>query len=99
MIVGPANCDKTSLFSPLTCIFATFANLATTSYAWLGVEDAEIILFNNVHWGNEVFAWIEPLLLLEGQAIHFPAPQDFNLNFVKGHRPVTNILIFFQDSL
>ena len=47
IIVGPANCGKTFLLSPLTSIFQTFANPATTSYAWLGVEKAEIILLND----------------------------------------------------
>lgn len=75
IIVGPANCGKTFLLSPLTSIFETFANPATTSYAWLGVEKAEIILLNDFRWSSEVIAWKEFLLLLEGQPIHFPAPK------------------------
>ncbi len=75
MIVGPANCGKTFLLSPLTSVFQTFANPATTSYAWLGVEDAEVILLNDFRWSSEVIAWKEFLLLLEGQPIHFPAPK------------------------
>ena len=80
MIVGPANCGKTFLFSPLTRIFAKFANPATTSYAWLGVEDAGIILLNDFPWSNEVIAWKELLLLLEGQQIYFPAPKTSYAN-------------------
>ena len=75
MIVSSANCGKIFLFSPLPRIFATFANPATTSYAWLGVEEAEIILLNNFRWSKEVIARKELLLLLEGQPIHFPAPK------------------------
>ncbi len=75
MIVGPANCGKTFLLSPLTSVFQTFANPATTSDAWLGVEDAEVILLNDCRWSSEGIAWKEFLLLLEGQPIHFPAPK------------------------
>ena len=75
MIVGPANCGKTFLLAPISKIFATFLNPATTSYAWLGVEDAEVIFLNDFRWSSEVIAWKDFLLLLEGQPIHFPAPK------------------------
>ena len=75
IIVGPANWGKTFLLSPLTSIFQTFANPTTTSYAWFGVEKAEILL-NDFRWSSEVIAWKELLLLLEGQPIHFPAPKS-----------------------
>ena len=75
IIVGPANSGKTFLLSPLTSIFQTFAHPATRSYAWLGVEKAEILLLNDFRWNSEVIAWKEFLLLLESQFIHFPAPR------------------------
>ncbi len=75
MIVGPANCGKTFLLSPLTSIYEAFQNPATTSYAWLGVEKAEIIFLNDFRWSNEIIAWKDFLILLEGQPIHFPAPK------------------------
>ena len=43
LIVGPANCAKTFLLTPLTKIFETFGNPASEKYAWLGAELAEII--------------------------------------------------------
>ena len=76
MIVGPANCGKTFLLEPLRTIFSTFSNPATTTYAWLGVEDAEIILLNDFRWSSELIAWKDLLLLLEGQGLHFPAPKS-----------------------
>eukprot|EP00794_Sanderia_malayensis_P001981 gene1981-biopygen1803 len=75
IIVGPANCGKTFVLSPLTKIYKTFSNPATTSYAWLGVEDCEVIFLNDFRWSSEVIAWKELLLLLEGQPLHFPAPK------------------------
>ena len=38
LIVGPANCGKTFLLSPLQKIFNTFSNPANDKYAWLGAE-------------------------------------------------------------
>ena len=75
IIVGPANCGKTFLLRPLSKIFKTFENPATTTYALLGVEEAEMILLNDFRWSSEIIAWKDFLLLLEGQPIHFPAPK------------------------
>ena len=75
LIVGPANCGKTFFLIPINKIFKTFQNPATTSYAWLGVEDAEVIFLNNFRSSSEVIAWKDFLSLLEGQPIHFPAPK------------------------
>ena len=36
MFVGPANCDKTFLLSPLQLIYKIFSNPANDKYAWLG---------------------------------------------------------------
>ncbi len=76
LIVGPANCGKTFLLEPLKQTFSTFLNPATTTYAWLGVENAEIILMNDFRWSRELIAWNYLLLLLEGQGLHFPAPKS-----------------------
>ena len=42
MIVGPADCGKTFILNPLNELFQTFTNPATTSYAWVGSENAEV---------------------------------------------------------
>ena len=75
-ICGPANCGKTFLLEPLLKIFHTFSNPATKTYAWLGVEDAEIILLNDFRWSAGLISWNDLLLLLEGQGVHFPAPKS-----------------------
>ena len=42
MIVGPANCAKTFLLNPLTSIYKCFVNSASTTFAWVGAEEAEV---------------------------------------------------------
>ena len=43
MIVGPANCGKTFLLTPLRDIFDTFSNPAKDKYAWVGAEKCQLI--------------------------------------------------------
>ena len=47
LIVGPADCGKTFLLSPLREIFNTFNDPGSDKYAWLGAEEAEIIFLND----------------------------------------------------
>ena len=75
LLTGPANCGKTFLLHPLTKIFDAFCNPATGSFAWIGVEEREIIFLNDFRWDKSVIPWADMLLLLEGQLVHFPAPK------------------------
>ena len=54
LVTGPTNCGKTFILRPLTTIFKTFSNPATTTYAWIGAEAAEIILLNDFRWSPQV---------------------------------------------
>ena len=65
LIVGVANCGKTFLLNPLNVIYNTFSNPASTSFAWVGAEKAEII------------QWHYFLLLLEGQLVQLPVPKSY----------------------
>ncbi len=76
MIVGPANCGKTFLLDPLNELFSMFTNPASTSYAWLGAENAEMIFLNDFQYSVDILSWKNMLLLLEGQTIHFAAPKS-----------------------
>ncbi|CAH3046804.1 unnamed protein product [Porites evermanni] len=76
MIVGPANCAKTFLLNPLNVIFNTFSNPASTSFAWVGAEQAECIFLNDFRWSPAVIQWHDFLLMLEGQLVHLPAPKS-----------------------
>lgn len=72
MIVGPANCAKTFLLNPLNVIFNTFSNPESTSFAWVGAEQAECIFLNDFRWSPAVIQWHDSLLMLEGQFIYQP---------------------------
>lgn len=76
MLIGPTNCGKTFMLQPLSVIFQCFQNPATSSFAWVGVESAEIIILNDLRWTPRLITWQDFLLLLEGQPIHLPAPKS-----------------------
>ncbi len=54
LITGPTNCGKSFLLQPLSQVYQAFQNPATTSYAWLGAELAEIIILNDFRWTPQV---------------------------------------------
>ena len=76
-IYGPANTGKTFVISPLRLIFKTFTNPATGTFAWMGVEDAEVVLLNDFHWHPSIIAWGNFLQLLEGDTVHITAAKNF----------------------
>ena len=76
LLVGPTNCRKTFLLQPLCNIFKTFCNPARDKFAWVGSEEAEIILINNLRWSPELIQLDDFLCLLEGQKVHLPAPRN-----------------------
>ena len=76
MLTGPANCGKTFLLNPLNKIFSTFTNPASTSFAWVGAEKAEVLFLNDFRWSPQIIAWHDLLLMLEGQLVHLPAPKS-----------------------
>ena len=83
MIVGPSNCGKTFMLKPLTNIFDCFSNPATGSFAWIGVEEKEVIYLNDFRWSKTIIAWSDFLRLLEGDEVHFPAPKTHYTNDIK----------------
>ena len=76
MLIGPANCGKTFLLNPLNKIYKTFTNPASTSFAWVGAEEAEVLFLNDFRWSQQIIAWHDLLLMLEGQLVHLPAPKS-----------------------
>ena len=75
LLIGPANCGKTFLLKPLCFLFKAFENPATGTFAWVGVERAEIIFLNDFRWSERILPWQDMLLLLEGDKIHAPTPK------------------------
>lgn len=54
MLTGPANCGKSFLLGPVNKIFKVFNNPATSTFAWVGVEEAEAIVLNDFRWTQQV---------------------------------------------
>lgn len=76
MLIGPTNCGKTFLLSPLQTLFSAFSNPSNDKYAWIGVDKCQVIFLNDFRWSSELIAWKEFLLLLEGQMVHLPTPKN-----------------------
>ena len=76
LLTGPANCGKTFILNPLNVVYKTFSNPASTSFAWVGAENCEIVFLNDFRWSSQILAWHDMLLLLEGQTVHLPAPKS-----------------------
>jgi hypothetical protein len=76
-IYGPANCGKTFLISPLKSIYECFVNPASGSFAWVGIDEKEVVLLNDLRWKPSLIPWCEFLQVLEGDVVHFPAPKNF----------------------
>ena len=75
-VKGEADCGKSFLFFPLKKIFRCFANPASSTFNWLGVENAEVIFLNDFRWTPQVIPWFQLLQLLEGDEVKFPAPKN-----------------------
>ena len=56
-ITGPANCGKTFMLKLLCDTFDAFVNPASGTFAWVGVEEAEIIILNDFRWSEQILPW------------------------------------------
>ena len=77
LIKGPANTGKTFLLNPLNVVYRSFSNPATSTFAWVGAEKAEVIFLNDFRWNPQIIQWHDLLLMLEGQPVHLPAPKSY----------------------
>ena len=65
------------LFYRLSVQFSTPSPIpATGTFAWMGVEDAEVVLLNDFRWHPSTIAWGDFLQLLEGDTVHIAAPKN-----------------------
>ena len=87
-IVGPGNSAKTFLLKPLLCIYPEhFSNPASSTFSWIGADQASLILLNDYRWhtkkngGN--IDWGVFLNLLEGSECNLPAPMNMYAKHVK----------------
>ena len=63
------------LLNPPTEIYDLFLNLSSSKYAFVGVENKELIFLNDLRWSQEMIPWQELLNLPEGQSVHLVAPK------------------------
>ena len=63
------NCGKTFILNPITKIFTTFSNPASSSFAWVDAEKAECLFLNDFRRSQAIIPWHDLLLLLEGQLV------------------------------
>jgi hypothetical protein len=75
MIKGKGNCAKTFILLPLTSIYKAFSNPASTTFAWIGVEEKELIFLNDFRWNPTVLDWSALLNLLDGIDVNLPRPK------------------------
>ena len=75
MIIGPANCCKTFMLKPLEIIYHAFSNPANDKYAWVGADNAEVIILQDFRRSSELICWKDLLLLLEGEPVKLPSPK------------------------
>lgn len=76
LLKGPANTGKTFLLNPLSLVYKIFSNPASSTFAWVGAERAEVIFLNDFRWNQQIIPWHDLLLMLEGQPVHLPAPKS-----------------------
>ena len=76
MTTGPANYGKTFMLKPLEIIYHAFSNPANDKYAWVGADNAEVIILQNFRWSSGLICWKDLLLLLEGKPVKLTSPKN-----------------------
>ena len=65
LIVGPENCGKTFMLKPLNLVFDCFNIPASSTFAWVGAEQVEVIVLNDFRWNSKLIEWSDLLNLLD----------------------------------
>ena len=71
MLVGPKNCGKSFLLNSLELIYP-----GNDKYVWVEWDEGKIVYLNDFGWSQELIAWHDFLLLLEGPTVHLPRPKN-----------------------
>ena len=72
MLVGCSDSGKSFQLNPLCKLFKTFVNPAAEKYAWVGVEEYEVIYLNDFRWSSALITWKDLLLFLKATLCTFP---------------------------
>ena len=57
MIVAAANCGTKFLLKLLEIIFQAFTNPANGKYAWVGADQAEMVVLQDFNRSSELICW------------------------------------------
>ena len=86
LLTGVANCGKTFLLNPLNYVLKSFCNPATTTFAWVGAESAEVIFWIDFRWCPQIIPWYDLLLLSEGHKVHSLALKTYFSQYLEFSR-------------
>ena len=76
MTTGPANCGKNFMLKPLEIIYHAFSNTSNDTYAWVGADNAEVIILQDFRQSSEFICQKDFLLLLESEPVRLPSPKN-----------------------
>ena len=75
-LIGTTNCGNSFLLDTLELIYKTFMNPSAIFYAWVGLEECKIAYLFDFRYTLEWIKWSNFLLLLEGQTVNLPRPEN-----------------------
>ena len=96
LLVGTTNCAKSFLINPLEDMFKCFTSPTPGRYAWVGHDECELALIQDLRWSDELIKWNDFLLLLEGQTVHLARPKNLFSTDLTIHK--SNKLPFFATT-
>ena len=72
------------MLKPLKDIFGEqlFENPANDKFAWVGADEASVMILQDFRWNRDCITWKDLLLLLEGETVKLPAPKNIYTNDV-----------------
>ena len=76
LLYGPRNCGKSFLLNPLEDMFKCFVNPTEGKYCWVGLDECEVALLQDLRWTPELIKWSDFLILLEGQTVQLARPKN-----------------------
>ena len=65
LFTGRENCAKTLLLKPMEPFFDTFCTPSKNKYAWIGLDEEQVIFLNDFCWASGLIPWETFLVLLE----------------------------------
>ena len=64
------------MLKPLEIIYHAFCNPGNDKYAWVGADNAGVIILQDFRWSSELLCWKDLVLLLEGEPVNLPSRKN-----------------------